>query len=422
MRLSRLPAGRVSSVGVVLLTALPLALLWGYWLGPIWLAVAGLLGWSRRRYRLAQLSVPDRQLAVAFCLLGVAQLIACIVSPQGTRGVPLVLAAWLAVPALLQLRTTPPSLASWWGGLATGGMLTGASALWQALVQGDQRPDGIGLNPIIYGNLSLLTGLLCLAGLGWALHVHDRKWFWLLMLGAIGGVVASGFAGARGGWIALPPVAWVFLRGWRHGQGHLLRPWAWRSLLILLLAVPLALYLTPDTRVKERVDEAVAEFQAYVAHPERPSSVSSRIALWRGAWQLVREAPVLGHGQAGFDEGMARLVARPGSPFGAHLLEFWHPHQDLLDAWVRRGLLGLGVLLALYLLPWWHFRGGRRADAGGNTALALAGALVPVAYLGFGLTYGVLAYPAGLLVFLGWLMVPWVLVDSSSPRRTLLPG
>ncbi|APE32109.1 hypothetical protein BOX17_14805 [Halomonas aestuarii] len=405
-----------------MLTALPLVVPGGYWAGLVCLAAGGLLGLGRRRCHLARLTMPDRLLAAALLLLGLAQLISCLIAPQGTRGLPLVLAAWLAVPALLQLRSFPPSPAWWWGGMASGGLLTGASALWQALVQGRVRPDGVGLDPILYGNLSLLTGLLCLAGLSWALHRHDGRWFWLLVLGALGGLVASGFAGARGGWLALPLVAWVFLRGWRQGQGHLLRPWVRKLLLVLLLTLPLALYLVPETRVKVRFDEAVAELQAYVAHPETPSSVSTRIALWQGAWQLIPESPVLGHGEAGFHEGMARLVARPDSPFGSHLLGFWHPHQELLDAWVRRGFLGLCALLALYLLPWWHFRGGRREDPSGNAALALAGVLVPVAYLGFGLTYGFFAYPAGVLMFLGWVMVPWVLVDAPWRRPAAFPG
>ena len=422
MRFSRPSAGRVSSVGVLLLTALPLVLPWGYWIGVGWLAVAGVLGLKRRRCRLEQLTGPDRLLASAFLLLGLAQLISCLIAFEGARGLPSMLAAWLAVPALLQLRCAPPSPASWWGGVAIGGLLTGASALSQAFLEGDSRADGVGLDPILYGNLSLLTGLLCVAGLGWALHRHDRMWCGLLLLGAVGGLVASGFAGARGGWVALPLMMWILLRGWRRGQGHGLRPGAWWWLLFLLLAVPLALYLIPDTRVKVRFDEAVAEFQTHVAHPERPSSVSSRIALWQGAWHLIRDKPVLGHGQGGFQDGMARLIARSDPRFGSHLREFWHPHQDLLDAWVRRGLLGLGALLALYLLPWWHFRGGRRKDASGYAALALAGTLVPVAYLGFGLSYGFFAYPAGVLMFLGWLMVPWVLVEAPSPRSPQLPG
>lgn len=421
MPLAGLSSERVSNIGVAVLGALPLILPWGYWAGPGWLAAAGLLGWSRRRYRLALLSTADRWLATAFCLLGVTQLIACVISPLGARGVPLALAAWLAVPALLQLRACPPSPAAWWGGMASGGLLTGAWALWQAQVEGSVRPDGVGLDPILYGNLSLLTGLLCLAGLGWALSQHDRRWCWLLLAGAIGGLVASGFSGTRGGWVALPLVIWVFLRGWRRGRGRVLRSSAWRWLLLVLLVLPPLLYLVPDTRVKIRVDEAVAEFQEYLAHPERPSSVTSRIAMWQGAWLLILEAPVVGHGQAGFRDGMARLVERPDSPLGENLLSFWHPHQDLLDAWVRRGLLGLGSLLGLFLLPWWHFRGGRRRDAYGDTAMAMGGVLVPVAYLGFGLTYGFFSYPVGILVFLGWLLVPWVLVDSSQRQLAQVP-
>lgn len=416
MRFSRPSARHVSSIGVWLLTALPLVLPWGYWFGVGWLAAAGLLGLRRRRCRLEQLTGADRLLASALLLLGLAQLISLLVAFEGRYGLPLLLASLLALPALLQLRTAPPSPAAWWGGLAVGGLLTGASALWQVLVEGYSRADGVGVDSILYGNLSLLTGLLCVAGLGWALRRHDWIWCGLLMLGTCGGLVASGFAGARGGWVALPLMMWLLLRGWRQGHGHALRPVAWRWLLFLLLVVPLSLYLIPETRVKERLDEAVAEFKAHVAHPERPSSVSSRIALWQGAWQLIRDKPVLGHGQAGFQDGMARLIARPDSRFGTHLQEFWHPHQDLLDAWVRRGLLGLGALLVLFLLPWWHFRGGRRKDASGYAALAMTGVLVPVAYLGFGLSYGFFAYPAGVLMFLGWLMVPWVLVESPSPR------
>ena len=105
-----------------------------------------------------------------------------------------------------------------------------------------------------------------------------------------------------------------------------------------------------------------------------------------------------GHAGAG---GAGRL------PEGSE--RFWHAHHDLLDAWVRHGLLGLITVLLAYAVPLWRFLPGLRAPDPTRRALCVAGTLLPVCYLAFGMSYTLLAYPLGVAVYGGWLALLWVL-------------
>ncbi len=120
------------------------------------------------------------------------------------------LAAWL----LVWLRHVPPSRWGWWSGLIGGGVAVGAIALYERAWLGLARASN-GMNAIPFGDISLLLGALSLIALierGQSRERYAAWWACGLALAALGGFSASLLSGTRGGWIALPVLAWLIYR------------------------------------------------------------------------------------------------------------------------------------------------------------------------------------------------------------------
>ena len=84
-----------------------------------------------------------------------------------------------------------------------------------------------------------------------------------------------------------------------------------------------------------------------------------RIKLWRGAWQMALEHPVLGVGPDNF---LYAYRTRYVLPSAWTELNLSHPHNILLDLWTRLGLIGVlaggWALVAGWVRGWRLFRTG----------------------------------------------------------------
>ena len=319
----------------------------------------------------------------------------------GVRGLDKPLRLLLGVPVLLLVMAYPPRLAWLWSGLALGAVLAGGMAGWQSLVLEVPRVDAF-THPIQFGNISMLMGMLCLAGLGWAVvQPRRRLWVTLLLLGALGGVLGSLFSGSRGGWIGVPVILWVLYRSYGRELTHALK----LMLLAGLVGGAVVVYAVPQIGVQQRVHQAVDDISRYVSGESRVTSVGARFEMWRGASRLALDAPWRGVGSGHYDQAMQSLadqgVIDPG------VLVYNHAHNEFLDTLARRGLLGLAVLLALYLVPMKLFARQLHARDMERRALAAAGVILPVAYIDFGLTQVFLSHNSGVMIYAVWLAVLW---------------
>ena len=89
------------------------------------------------------------------------------------------------------------------------------------------------------------------------------------------------------------------------------------------------------------------------------------------------------------------------------VLQFGHAHNEWLDMFAKRGVLGLGGLLLFYAVPLALFWPTRVRVLGADglvdrqaLCLRLVGVLLPLGYLGFGLTQVFLAHFNGNMVYL----------------------
>lgn len=388
-----------TNVAVFLLTALALVVSSGYSLGALVLMLAG-LGLMLRR----ELPVFSRQdeivmgILLAYAMVGIVR---ALWDGEGARGLDEPLRFICAIPALCWVVRYPPSQAFLWGGLATGATAAGSWATWQKLIDGVDRATGY-THVIQFGNLSIFMGVLCLAGLGWAVVVprYRRIWIAALLVGALGGVLGSLFSGSRGGWIGLPLVLLVLYRG--YGRHFTVRLKATAVVLVLVGAA--TVYGLPQLGVQERIHQAVSDIQQYVTGENRATSVGARFDMWLGAAILIVEKPLTGWGSQGYAEAMSELGDQGViDPYAA---QFEHAHNEFVDAQAKRGLPGLIVLLALYLVPMRLFYQGFDGPIS-HRPVAVAGVLLPVTYMDFGLSQSFLTHNSGIMMYAFLLAVLW---------------
>lgn len=406
------PLSIYTSFSVFLLCAIALVVPSGYSLGALMLLLGSAamlierptLGLNRR----------DALVILAMALYTLVGVLEAWWDGQGINGIDRPLRFLLAIPALLFVMAYPPRLAWFWGGIAMGAIGAGSWATWQKLVFDVARATGH-THTIQFGNLSMLLGVLCIAAFGWALtQKHRNLWYALLMFGALCGLAGSLFSGSRGGWIGIPFILLVLFRAY----GGFISKRILAGIVGILLAGSISVYAIPEFGVQARVNEAVEQVQRYASGDRSPTSVGARFEMWRGASHLIAEKPLIGWGANGYAEAMQGLADE--GVINERAAQYSHAHNEFIDSFAKRGLIGLAVLLAVYLLPMHFFA----KEMGGSDlslrATATAGVLLSVTYIDFGLTQGFLSHNSGVMMYAFLLAVLWGIY--SGQRKALVPS
>ncbi len=332
---------------------------------------------------------------------------------EGNQGIFLPLWPILAAALLMALRLFSPGPRLLWLAVSFGALGAGSIALYERLVLGRARASN-GMNAIPFGYLSLLLGGLSLLGALWCVRsgsVRRPALLALTLLAAMAGMLGSLLSGTRGGWIAAPLLLLLAYRAARDVLPSRPLHMAAAAMALLLIAVAWA----PQTGVRDRVALAHSNLVHYAAG-ERGSSVGLRLEMWRAGGLMFLDKPVLGWGEGRVQAQRDALVAEAGLHPG--ISRYDQLHSDIIDTAARRGLVGLGVLLAFYLGPlslFWR----RLVDSysPGVRVLAAAGMMVPVAFIDFGLTQSMLRDVRGLSGYLGFCVVCWVVLRKHERSR-----
>ncbi|MWJ27644.1 ligase [Halomonas sp. ZH2S] len=395
----RLSMRLYTSLAVFLLSAIALIVPSGYSLGAVMLLLGSVVLLVKRPA--LGLSRQDWLVMAALAAYAAIGMLEAWWDGQGTSGIDKPVRFLLAVPAMLLVMAYPPRLSWMWSGLAVGAIGAGSWAGWQKLAEEAMRATGH-TYVIQFGNLSMLLGILCLAGLGWAVvQPHRRAWVALLLVGAVAGMLGSMFSGSRGGWIGLPFVLLVLYKGF----GRQLPGTVKVGALLVVVIGGLLVYLLPQTGVQLRVQEAFNDVELYVSGENPATSVGARFEMWKGAYHLIQEKPLTGWGDNGYQQGMQALANE--GVVDQVVTHYGHAHNEFIDAFAKRGVIGLAVLLALYLVPMRLFARHMTAENLELRSLAVAGVLLSVAYIDFGLSQAFLAHNSGVMMFAFLLAVLW---------------
>lgn len=324
-----------------------------------------------------------------------------------------------AIPVLLLLSALPMKRTAWlFYGVLVGAIGAFVLGYYERFVLGYGRAAG-GEHPIMFGDTSMMLGLISSAA---AYYFYAQKrYFWVAVsvLAVLAGIGGSVLSASRGGWVALPLIGLFIL--WQ-GSDLLGRKLALgvATAGVLLVSVAVAV---PQTGIQERIGQAVDEVIRYQHGDVTESSVGMRFDMWKAAVYMFQTAPVLGVGESQTKVVKQELVDQ--GLISPDVVNFGHSHNEFLDALAEKGIVGFLLLLSLYLIPMRLFiRKLREHHHNWDVkAYAMAGALVPMCYIDFGLSQVMFSHNIGVMMYVFpmiffWVAVRWAERDADLRGQT----
>jgi len=288
----------------------------------------------------------------------------------------------LIMPVIGLILLRKPRAEWFWYGLFAGTVGAACIAVYQRFGLGWERAQGFQLS-IIFGDVAMAMGLMSLASIqlfsGTRLAVLPYASF-------VAGLCASLLSGTRGGWIALVlSLIPLCVHGKRVGKRKaLVAAVAGVSLIVAACCIP-------QLKVRDRIVQISTDIHQYQLG-NADTSVGARFEMWKGAWMLFFEHPLMGVGRANFNQGLNELIAE--KEIKPAVRDFRHAHNEMFNMLATEGVVGALTLLFLYAAPFMFFLHRlRRNDA--CRSYALAGLLLVMSYIDFGLTQVMFVHHVG---------------------------
>lgn len=312
----------------------------------------------------------------------------------------------LALPVLLALHRFGVDQRCFWSGMTIGAIGAGVIGYQQHWLEGIDRAYGYTFT-ISFGNVGLLLAALLLP-----LWLQVRHW-WLkagLLLAIAMGLLCSIASGSRGGWLALLlvfPVG-IAYSGWRYGR--------FKTLIsaLLVAAALLAAYWLPQTGIQQKIEMAQADIKEY-RHGETFTSNGLRLVMWRAAFEIFQDNPLLGVGPDHINREFRQKIEQEHLDPGIAM--FGQAHNEYMTALAGGGLISFIGLLLLFLLPLrWFYQALRRLPFDRH-APALSGVLLIVLFMGMSLTQGMLFSHALTATFLAFILPVFAVLTQQEIDR-----
>lgn len=232
------------------------------------------------------------------------------------------------------------------------------------------RYDGMHSQPIMWGNLAILTGFLAFY---LALRAPSKHlWGYGLLLFLLG-LIISAISQSRGGWISvftLSPLILLEL------YKKLPKKFFISAAIIIIVCICGAL-TSPKLGLGQRFMmgfENIIKYSQGIKNAER-SSIGQRFEFWKSAIRASQEHPVFGIGPSGFKHWIRQDPEYRGD------IRFNHAHSQYFD------LLTFGIPSAIsFILMIAYFYWLTGINNKHNTTIKYCSLIMVVAYLEFSLT------------------------------------
>ncbi|MFA7400339.1 MAG: O-antigen ligase family protein [Sideroxydans sp.] len=235
------------------------------------------------------------------------------------------------------------------------------------------------LNHIHLGDMALLLGFFSVFSINWI--GRDSSFGMALKgLGFISGLAVSVLSGARGGWVAIPIFVIIFI--YFRIKGGFLKKISIVAMILMGMSLVAFVAIKP---VQERVVSIYSDLSV-LSSGNADTSIGVRLQLWKAAFHLIAEKPILGMGAEGFARSMDALSASGFiTPFAAEFGK-GEVHNEILAQTVRFGVFGLVSILAVYFVPFYLFVRAVKTGSNQQVGAALMGMCVTLGFFVFGLT------------------------------------
>lgn len=340
--------------------------------------------------RLGPSNDDEKGFFISLTLLGVTSVVTSLITQTDYARADRFLVLFQVIPIYWLYSQYRAAQVFIWPGLMLGASIAFLAAIFQVFgPEALARAQGA-VHVIIFGDISLAMGVMAFAALSGVIVV--RRWFFLFpVIALLFGLTASALSLSRGGWVSLPALCGLLV--WFYSRYYSLRRIA--TALMLILASLFALYSLPQSGVEVRIDDALRELTRYlqsdrVEHPARMTSTGQRLEMWRVAWDMFLDNPLLGEGWGKFREHAEAMVTAGLINPTASL--YYHPHNQYLSVLAKGGLLSFFALSFMMVMPGIifcrHLRHTAAVKSGAvnSGAYALTGLILLCAFAGFAMT------------------------------------
>lgn len=289
----------------------------------------------------------------------------------------------LAVAVVALIALTRPNASLFWPGVFVGAAGASILAFYQRFGLDIPRAEGFHM-AIMFGDIAMALGLMALASIE---RFVGTRWALIPYFAFLSGAAASILSGSRGGWIAL---LFSFVPLYSYGNAAMRR--GVKAIVVVSAALFVGGYFVPESNIRQRVAEAVNEVSLYHSGGHAETSVGARFEMWKGAWKMFAERPVFGVGRANYHQALNRLIDR--RELSPAVRDYHHAHNEMLNALATEGVIGGLALAFLYAAPMAFFMRSLRRGAA-SKPYALAGLLLVLSFIDFGLTQVLFAHHVG---------------------------
>ena len=281
---------------------------------------------------------------------------------------------------LLMRRVGTETAKALYYGAAVGSLVLALQGLYFRYILDQQVVNGV-YHKIIFGDTAVLlaacvvTGLICMK--------HPKWQIFIGILCVIAGIYASILSGTRQAWLLIPLLVVVWL--WYIRKNLNKKIWSMIALGLLGLTI-IGITWMPSS-IKQGIDSGVADLKLYQTDKSAGSSWGARLNMWRDAWTMFKQSPVLGVGIGDYTLERERLIdaklAREGYGYG-------HAHSIYMHFLATTGIVGfIGLIICIFYLPLVAFNkcwGQSRTDE--ERFYALGGIITIVSFAAFGFSEG----------------------------------
>ena len=336
---------RLVQLSAFLFGALPLAVPSGYSYGPGLLLLVGLVFIIFKRPSVFTLAFEFKLIGLVLICYFVVMSISVWLDGGRISEIDRASRALMAVAMLPLLARFPVRLPLLLSGFGVGAILAFGIAAYDKFFLGYERAfDDV--MPIQSGNIAMSLGLFCLCGMFWAQKKGRLAFSLFMLLGTCAGMGASFLSGTRGGWVLLPVILITI--------GMLFKECLYRkesiALIIGIFLCGGILVAQPQSGVGARIGLAEHDISQYLDKTNPNTSLGIRLQLWQSAWHSFTDKPWFGWGNNGIRVSQQEQLAQ--GEISQFIYDFnSHAHNQFLDEMAKRGIIGLGAILLILLVP-----------------------------------------------------------------------
>ena len=359
----------------------------GYNYAPIILSAIGLIYFIPLKKKLS-FSSEDKKLIFSFLFYFCTFLLSIIINKDGIREIDNPSRLLLFIPLLLLFKNFPIKRKKILYAIPSSALITGCVALFQKFALGYEKPFPETMH-IQMGDIAIS---LAISSLIISIYFSIKKEYKSALFGIIGLILAvstSALSGARGGWIGFPIVFFIVL--------VLYRKYINKKLILSLFIITTlgfsTLLSSSKFGIEQRYNEAKSDIINYFEKSNKDTSLGARFDMWENALIAIKEAPIFGHGSKGYNKFRERQVS--SGQMAKTTLRFNSLHNQYLESWVKRGIIGFIGLILVILTPLFLFIRNLNTENLEIKCIAILGVTHIISHLFFFTSQSFLAHNSG---------------------------